>query len=123
MLVHSHKVVLMSICSVCKNPERENILEAPTLPFRTWVFLSPARCKSKYRFARHFNLSVTAGTDHYRSRHLSVPPGYYAILIGRKVKVVSLRMQYPYLGYWGMLFLSSSQCFVSLCLSIGSHLV
>ncbi len=43
----------MSICSVCKNPEMENILEAPTLPFRTWAFLSPAP---------HLN-AVKANTD------------------------------------------------------------
>jgi hypothetical protein len=44
----------LQVCGACnrfKNPEMGNILEAPTLPFLTWVFLSLARL----RHCRHAN--------------------------------------------------------------------
>ena len=125
-MLHNLSMQVWGTLQSFKTPKMENIQEAPTLPFRTWAFLSPAppeRCKGKSVFARRFSLSiVTACADHHRLQHLSVLPGYYALVQDGRWK------WYPYacstlIWVLGNGVSIASQCFVSLCLSIGSSLV
>jgi len=64
----------------------ENFLEAPMLPFHTWVFLSLARHLSAVECgfiqhvggpafaARHISASIIVGADQHRSWLLSILP-------------------------------------------------
>lgn len=112
------------LCNHLKPPEMENIQEAPTLPFRTWAFLSPAppeRCKGKPVLP----VASVSASQPVPIIDFSTYPSCLATMPANRTEDESgiLTHVVPLSGYWGMVFLSSSQCFVSLCLSIGSYLV